>query len=76
MDVTWHPLKIEFNININPGLLRNVLTFNPRFLKGRFVVVQTIENWWGAYQNENPKTTIFAKLQLNWAEFSFNFDFT
>ena len=55
MDVTWHPLKIEFNININPGLLRNVLTFNPRFLKGRFMVVQTIENWWELIKMRTPK---------------------
>ena len=57
----------SFSKSTFPGLLKNVLTFNPRWLEGRVVVAQTNENRWGAFQNEdpeNPKTTIFKTIVI------------
>ena len=48
-------LKSSFSKSRFPGLLKNVLTFNPRCLEGRVVVAQTNENRWGAFQNEDPR---------------------
>ena len=45
-------LKIRsFSKSSVQGLLKNVLTFNPRWLEGRVVVAQTSENRRGAFQN-------------------------
>ena len=49
-------LKIRsFSKSVFPGLLKNVLTFNPRSLVGRARWSLTTENRWEAFQNEDPR---------------------
>ena len=56
----------SFSKSAFPGLLKNVLTFNPRWLEERVPVAQTSELS-RTRTPENPKTIIFKPISLKFS---------